>query len=219
MRALLVQKDINNKDYAGFLADIKSDQTDLVVFGELATSGCMYTPREVPKLENLIENFNGRPYAVMIGFPHLTSNWLYNSFLYYQDGKYQIYRKINLFPPMNEDKVFTPGNEPGIFETSFGKIGAAICYDLRFPEVFTNLKKLGAEMIFVPAAFPRVRISDWKNLLVQRAQENQTTLVGVNAVGDDGTNEFGGSTMVVDPSGKILYQADETTEQIIEVKL
>ncbi len=219
MRALLVQKDINNKDYAGFLADIDSDQTDLVCFGELATSGCMYTKREVPKLENLIENFNGRPYAVMIGFPHVTSDGLYNSFMYYQNGKYQLYKKINLFPPMNEDKVFQPGEKPGIFETPFGKIGAAICYDLRFPEVFTNLKKLGAQMIFVPAAFPRVRINDWKNLLVERAKENQIKIAGVNAVSDDGTNEFGGTSMVVDASGKILHQADETTEQIIEVEL
>ncbi len=219
MRATLVQKDINNKNYAGFLADIDSAKTDLVVFGELATSGCLYTPREVPQLDNLIQNFNGRSYAVMIGFPQVTSDGIYNSFMYYHNGKYQIYRKINLFPPMNEDKVFNPGKEPGIFETKFGKIGAAICYDLRFPEVFSNLKKLGAKIIFVPAAFPRVRIADWKNLLVQRAQENQITFVGVNAVGDDGTNEFGGSSMLVNAQGNIVSQADETTEQIIEVTL
>jgi predicted amidohydrolase len=219
MRALLVQKDINNKDYAGFFADIDSTKADVVVFGELATFGCLYTPREVPRLENVIQNFSGRPYAVMIGFPHATSDGLYNSFMYYHNGQYQIYRKINLFPAMNEDKVFQPGTAPGLFETKFGKIGAAICYDLRFPEVFSNLKKLGAKMIFVPAAFPRVRIADWKNLLVQRAQENQITFVGVNAVGDDGANIFGGSTMVVDAQGHILSQADETTEQIIEVTL
>ncbi|HEX2896791.1 MAG TPA: nitrilase-related carbon-nitrogen hydrolase [candidate division Zixibacteria bacterium] len=219
MRALLVQKDINNRDYAGFLGKIGPDQTDLVCFGELATSGCMYTKYEVPKLESLVENFTGRAYAVMIGFPHTTSNWLYNAFLYFQDGKYQIYRKINLFPPMNEDKVFTPGNEPGLFDTKFGKIGVAICYDLRFPEIFSNLKKLGAQMIFVPAAFPRVRIADWKKLLVERAIENNVKIIGINAVGDDGTNVFGGSTMVVDASGKILHQADETTEQVIEVTL
>ena len=219
MRALLVQKYINNKNYAGFLNEIDSDNTDLVVFGELAASGCLYTPREVPKIENVIQNFNGRPYAVMIGFPHVTSDGLYNSFMYYHNGNYQIYRKINLFPPMNEDKVFQPGTALGIFETKFGKVGAAICYDLRFPEVFINLKKLGAKVIFVPAAFPRVRINDWKNLLVQRATENQLTFVGVNAVGDDGTNIFGGTSMVVDAKGNILHLADETTEQIIEVTL
>lgn len=219
MRATLVQKDINNKNYSGFLADINSTKADLVCFGELATSGCMYTPREVPRLESIIENFNGRPYSVMIGFPQVCSNGVYNAFMYYQNGHYQIYRKINLFQPMNEDKVFLPGLAPGLFETQFGKIGAAICYDLRFSEVFSNLKKLGAKMIFVPAAFPRVRINDWKNLLIQRARENQIKIIGVNAVGNDGTNEFGGTSMVVDATGKVLHEADETTEQIIEVTL
>lgn len=219
MRAILVQKNINNKNYAGFLNEIDSAKTDVVVFGELAASGCLYTSREVPKLENVIENFNGKPFAVMMGFPHAADDGLYNSFMHYHNGNYQIYRKLNLFPPMNEDKVFMPGTAPGLFETSFGKIGAAICYDLRFPDVFSNLKKLGAKMIFVPAAFPRVRINDWKNLLIQRAEENQIKIIGVNAVGNDGTNEFGGTSMVVDASGKVLQQADETTEQIIEVTL
>ncbi len=219
MRALLVQKDINNKNYAGFLPDINSKNTDLVCFGELATSGCMYTSGEVAKIENLIENLNGKPYSVMIGFPQATADGIYNSFMYFQNGQYQIYRKINLFSAMNEDKVFQPGIAPGLFETQFGKIGAAICYDIRFPEVFSNLKKLGAKMIFVPAAFPRVRINDWKNLLVQRAQENQIKIIGVNAVGNDGTNEFGGTSMVVDSQGNVVSQADEVTEQIIEVAL
>jgi predicted amidohydrolase len=219
MRATLVQKNVNNPDYAGFLKNIDPQQTDLVCFGELATSGCLYEPREVPTLDSVIQNVNGKPYAVMIGFPYTTVDGTYNSFMYYQNGQYQLYKKINLFPPMNEDKVFTPGAEPGLFETPIGKIGVAICYDLRYLEIFLNLKKLGAKMIFVPAAFPRVRINDWKNLLVQRAKDNQIKIIGINAVGDDGTNEFGGTTMVVDTNGHIVSQLDETTEQILEVEL
>lgn len=219
MRALLVQKDINNPDYVSFLKNVDPQKTDLVCFGELATSGCLYTPREVPKIESITQNFNGKPYAIMIGFPHTTPDGIYNSFLYYQNGKYQLYKKINLFPPMNEDKVFRPGARAGVFDTPFGKIGAAICYDIRFPEVFSNLKKLGANIIFVPAAFPLVRINDWKNLLIQRAKENQVKMVGINAVGDDGTNVFGGTTMVVDEKGNILHEADDKTEQVIEVEL
>jgi len=139
--------------------------------------------------------------------------------MYYYDGQYQLYHKINLFGPMNEDKVYSPGTEPGIFDTKFGKFGVAICYDLRFPEIFENLKAAGAEIIFLPAAFPRVRIQDWKDLLVRRAKDNELKIVGINAVGDDGTYEFGGSSMVVDSDGTILEQADETTETILEVNL
>lgn len=219
MRAVLVQKDINNKDYTSFLNDIDSKKTDLVCFGELATSGCMYTPREVPRMETVTDNFDSRGYAVMIGLPFRTPGGIFNTYMFYDSGQFLLYRKQNLFPGMNEDKIYIPGDEPGIFETRFGKFGIAICYDLRFPEIFSTLKAHGAETIFVPAAFPRVRIDDWKDLLVQRAKDNQVKVVGINAVGNDGTNEFGGSTMVVDTNGEILLQEDETTEKVVEVEL
>ena len=219
MRARLIQKDINNRDFKGFLKDVSPESTDLVCFGELATSGCIYTERKVPALDELVKSFNGLDYSIMIGCPKPADEGLQNCYMYYDKGEYQLYHKINLFEPMNEEKVYTPGTKPGIFDTKFGKIGAAICYDLRFPEIFENLKAAGAEIIFVPAAFPRVRINDWKDLLVQRAKDNNIKIVGINAVGDDGTYEFGGTSMVVDNDGTILEQADETTETVIEVEL
>ena len=219
MRARLIQKDINNRDFKGFLKDVNPESTDIVCFGELATSGCLYTERQVPALDELVKNFNGLDYSIMIGCPKFGDNGLQNCYMYYDSGQYQLYHKINLFEPMNEEKVYTPGTEPGIFDTKFGKIGAAICYDLRFPEIFVNLKAAGAEIIFVAAAFPRVRISACKGLLVQRAKENNIKIVGITAVGDDGTYEFGGTSIVIDSGGKVLVQADETTETVIEVEL
>ncbi len=219
MRARLIQKDINNSDFKGFLKDVSPESTDIVCFGELATSGCLYSERQVPALDELVKSFNGLDYSIMIGCPKSGDDGLQNCYMYYDKGKYQLYHKINLFGPMNEDKVYTPGTKPGIFDTKFGKIGAAICYDLRFPEIFENLKAGGAEIIFVPAAFPRERIQDWKDLLVQRAKDNNIKIVGINAVGDDGTYEFGGTSMVVDSNGEVLVQVDETTETVIEVEL
>ena len=219
MRARLIQKDINNPDFKGFLKDVSAESTDVVCFGELATSGCLYTKRKVPVLDELVKSFNGLDYSIMIGCPIPADDGLQNCYMYYNKGQYQLYRKINLFEPMNEDKVYTPGTKPGIFETKFGKIGAAICYDLRFPEIFENLKAAGAEIIFVPAAFPRVRINDWKDLLVKRAKDNNIKVVGINAVGDDGTYEFGGTSMVINSNGEVLVQVDETTETVIEVEL
>jgi predicted amidohydrolase len=95
----------------------------------------------------------------------------------------------------------------------------SICYDVRFPDVYGELQEAGVERLFVPAAFPRVRIEDWKRLLVERAQETGLPVIGINSVGDDGENEFGGSTMVVDADGRVLAQADETSEQILEVTI
>ena len=139
--------------------------------------------------------------------------------MYYSGGHWQVYHKINLFEPMNEPKVYLPGDEPGVFDTVHGEVGAAICYDLRFPELFATLKERGAQVIFVPAAWPRVRIDDWRRLLIERAKENGLPVVGVNCVGDDGVNEFGGSSMAVDAAGNVLVQAEETGETHIEVEL
>jgi len=219
MRARLIQKDINNRDFKGFLKDVSPESTDVVCFGELATSGCLYSERQVPALDELVKSFNGLDYSIMIGCPKSGDDGLQNCYMYYDSGEYQLYHKINLFGPMNEDKVYTPGTKPGIFDTKFGKIGAAICYDLRFPEIFENLKAAGAKIIFVPAAFPRVRIQDWKDLLVQRAKDNKIKVVGINAVGNDGTYEFGGTSIVIDSNGEVLVQVDETTETVIEVEL
>lgn len=214
----VVQKDINNLDLGSFVESAYKDEADLVCFGELSTSGCLYLPREVDPIESIAKQFK-QPQAVMFGIPLKLNGSLYNTYVYFKNGEYQIYKKINLFPLMGEDKTYQSGKKPGLFETEFGRFGAAICYDIRFPEIFTNLKKLSTDIIFIPAAFPRVRIDDWKELLVQRAIETETTIIGINSIGDDGTNEFGGSSMVIDASGKILAQADEISETVLVVNL
>ena len=120
---------------------------------------------------------------------------------------------------MNEPAVYSAGDSPGVFATPWGTIGVAICYDIRFPALFAKLKENGAEMFLIPAAFPRVRIEAWKSLLVERAREHGVTVLGINAVGDDGTNEFGGSSTLVSPAGQVLWQADETTELVQDLDI
>jgi len=219
LKAHLVQKDIRNADLTPFLDRAREAGAGLICFGELATSGCLYEPREVEALEHHLERFRPYDLRIMVGLPMKTVDGLRNSYLYYHRGQYQQYHKINLFPPMNEPDTFSPGTEAGVWETDFGRVGVAICYDLRFPGLFKAFAAQKVDTVFVPAAFPRARINDWCDLLVQRARENRLKVVGINAVGDDGTNVFGGSTMVVDSEGNITVQADEQTETVIEVEL
>ncbi|MCP4684646.1 MAG: hypothetical protein GY867_04270 [bacterium] len=219
MKAHLVQKETGNEDLGPFLDRAQEAGAGLVCFGELATSGCLYEPREVATLESHLERFRMYDLRIMVGLPLKTDEGLRNTYLYYHKGAHQLYHKINLFPPMNEPGIYAPGQHPGIWETDFGRIGAAICYDLRFPEIFKNLVARKVDLIFVPAAFPKARINDWRELLIERARESRCRIVGINAVGDDGTNVFGGTTMVVDPEGNVLAQADEQTETVLEVEL
>lgn len=192
---------------------------DLVCFGELSSSGCLYERREVDELDSILKVLVAYDFSIFLGFPHRTEDGLHNSYMYYRNGNYTICDKINLFQPFNEHNVYRPGRQPGLVDTEFGRFGVAVCYDIRFPGLFRTLKEAGADKIFVPAAFPRVRISEWRKLLVQRASENSVWVIGINSVGNDGMNAFGGNSMVVSPKGNIMVQAGEVNEEVLEMEL
>ena len=222
MKLSIVQKEIQNSNFSEFLDHLSDSDTELVLFGELATTGCLYQGlenREIESVEKIATQFQKYPFAVCLGLPRMDNNKLFNSYVYFDKSTYQIYDKVNLFEPMNETTHFTAGVKPVLFNISDKKIGVSICYDIRFPNHYDQLKELGADIIIIPAAFPRVRIDVWKKLLIERAIQTNLTVIGINAVGDDGTNEFGGSSMVVAPDGSLIAQADEINETIIEVEV
>lgn len=93
-----------------------------------------------------------------------------------------------------------------VIDSPFGKIGLAVCYDLRFPELFRGLLDLGAQIIVIPAAFTAATgQAHWESLLRARAIEN---LVYVVASGQGGYHKSGratfGDSMIVDPWGVVL---------------
>ncbi len=219
MKLVLVQKDCRDTDWRKWLRQAEALKPDLIVMGELATSGCLYQPKEFEKFESVISEVSRVSCPVIIGTPREIDGGLHNSAVYVDGDEVQVYDKVNLFEPMNEPNVYRPGRVTGMFDSAIGRLGIAICYDLRFENLFREMKQQGAVLAIVPAAFPLVRIDAWQRLLVERAKENEMPVIGVNAVGDDGTNEFGGSTMVVAPDGSVLVQADQRTSSLIEVEL
>lgn len=120
-----------------------------------------------------------------------------------------IYRKIHLFRLMNEDTYLLPGSSPLIQDTPWGKTALAICYDLRFPELFRRYALEGAQMVVIPAEWPLERIEHWRTLLQARAIENQYYIVACNTAGQIGDTTFGGHSMIVDPWGKIVVEGGE----------
>lgn len=219
MRICVVQKRASNRDYLSYIERASASGPDLVCLGELATTGCLYARRRVPALKEVVAGLPADIPAILLGLPLEEKTGLFNACLYRHRGVSQIYRKVNLFGPFGEPEVYEPGSSPGLLNTEFGQLGVAICYDLRFDELFRALVSGGAWAVFVPAAFPRVRIADWRNLLVKRAVDHRLFTVGINCVGCDERHEFGGSSMVVDPSGQVLAQADEEREQFLTAEL
>ncbi len=219
MRLRVVQKDIRKTELGDYLADAVHADIDVVCFGEVAATGCLYTPRPVQPLEQIIAPWRNLPLGIMFGLARPVREGLRNSYLYVQGEQTQVYDKIHLFPPFHEDRVYVPGSEPGFFVTPMGTFGVAICYDIRFDDIFTRFAEAKVERIVIPAAFPTDRIDQWRKFLVRRAGETGATVIGINAVGSDGVNRFGGSSMVVAPDGTITAQADETSEMVLDIEL
>ena len=109
-----------------------------------------------------------------------------------------IYRKSHLLNYRSQERtLLTPGDRCTVVATSLGNMGIAICYDLRFPELFREMSEAGAEIFLVPAAWPYVRLEAWEALCRARAVENQAYVVACNATGKG----LLGHSMVVDPWG------------------
>lgn len=126
-------------------------------------------------------------------------------------GERMRYRKLHRFGPLGEDRYLAAGaTAPLPFELAGWRCGVAICYDLRFPELFRWLVGTeGLDVLFVPAQWPRARIGHWRALLVARAIENQCFVVGINRCGWFGELEFPGHSLVIDPWGQMLLDAGE----------
>jgi predicted amidohydrolase len=122
------------------------------------------------------------------------------------------YSKIHLFRLMDEHLHLTAGDQPVMVDLPSGRAGLAICYDLRFPELFRGYALAGAEMTFLPAEWPHPRLVHWQTLVRARAIENQMFVFACNRVGRDPRNEFFGHSMAVDPWGEILAEGGEEEE-------
>ncbi len=120
------------------------------------------------------------------------------------------YRKIHRFGPMAEDRWLGAGCEPGLFDLPWDKTGVAICYDLRFPELFRGYALAGARLILLPSEWPHPRLHHWRTLVQARAIENQCFVAAVNRVGGDRENAFCGHSLLVGPWGEIIAEAEES---------
>jgi len=124
-----------------------------------------------------------------------------------------VYRKVHLFRLMEEDKYLAPGPSGVTLDLPWGTTGLAICYDLRFPELFRRYSaEEKAKVMIIPAEWPLERIEHWRALLVARAIENQCYIIACNAAGRTGDTVFGGHSMVIDPWGKIVVEAGESPQ-------
>jgi omega-amidase len=231
MNVVLVQTPIvwENKE-ANFamahemLADVSCAEGSLIVFPELFAMGFTLKSREFaesdlgPTEQFLIDLAREKRSHVVGGMAtvHPDKNKPFNcSVIASPDGKILCrYRKMHPFSLGDEDKHYSAGDRVEILKIEGITVCPAICYDLRFPELFRAGSQRGAEVYVVIANWPEKRNHHWIGLLQARAIENQAYVIGVNRSGEDPNLVYKGSSMVVDYMGDIVADAGNTAKVI-----
>lgn len=136
--------------------------------------------------------------------------------LLFDDQGHQVarYDKVHLFDVQvvdsderyAESATIEPGDRYVVAETPFGRLGLAVCYDLRFPEQFRAMSEQGMDLLALPAAFTAATgAAHWEILLRARAIENQCYVIAAAQGGWHGNGrETFGDSLIVDPWGLIL---------------
>jgi omega-amidase len=164
-------------------------------------------------------------YIIGGSIPEIEHDKIFNTSFMFDRGGNIIgkHRKVHLFDIDIKDKitfkesdVLSPGHGATVVDTDLGKIGIAICYDVRFPELFRKMTLMGAELIILPAIFNMTTGPvHWENLLKIRAVDNQVYVMGISpARPEDGGYAAYGHSMISDPWGDIVSRA-ETKEKIV----
>jgi len=154
------------------------------------------------------------------------SGLIYNtSLLFDPDGRLLArYRKIHRFDVdlpgrvvAQESKWFAAGSDVAPVATPLGALGVAICYDLRFPELFRRLSSAGVQVMVLPSAFTLHTGRDhWEVLLRARAIENQAYVIAPNQFGRHSPQLTSyGHSAIIDPWGRVLAVGPETGEAIV----
>lgn len=125
------------------------------------------------------------------------------------------YRKLHMFSTMSEDRFLTPGDKTLVVPTSVGRLGIAICYDLRFPEQFRKMALEGAEIVCLPAEWPKPRQEHWWILLRARAMENQLFVIAANCCGIQSKLDFFGMSLLLSARGEVLAEGGETEAELV----
>ena len=198
------------------MEEASANGVELLVFPEMTLTGFTMRPwlyAESWDADNIPDSVsffmeNSRKYKMQMAFGYIravmadsdkmddeTKEPVYENRLVLVDGEKVVldYAKIHPFSYSGEDKVYRAGEKLVQAQIKDIRIGGYICYDLRFPEIFSAMRDQ-YEVIMVIANWPETRAEQWETLLKARAIENQAYVIAVNRVGDgDGLHYIPGS--------------------------
>jgi len=136
--------------------------------------------------------------------------WFISATLFGPDGtRLSHYRKVHLFGA-EEQEVFTPGDQPAAVVDFQGlRLGTVICYDVEFPEAVRAAALRDVDLLMVPTALGCGYSQVPQRLIPTRAMENHLYLAYVNHTGVEDGFQLSGGSVVADPFGRTLAEADQ----------
>lgn len=231
VRAASVQMDVAFDDPSKNIARIvehiehlAQDGVRLAVFPECAVTGyCVSSKEEAERIGVRVQDLDAvrgaarqHQMVVIVGF---AEKGLYNTaVLFDSDAEPLIYRKTHL-PELGYDKFANTGDSLDVFETSVGRIGILICFDVRHPEAARSLGLKGADIIALPTNWPTGADISADNLCIARAVENKVFVITANRVGSEHGYAFIGKSKIIAPSGQVLDGAKGNEETVLVAEL
>ncbi|MQG01794.1 MAG: NAD+ synthase [SAR202 cluster bacterium] len=234
MRIALAQINSTVGDLSGNTAKIcsyidkaKDLDVDLIAFPELAITG--YPPEDlVFRNEFVQENMkcssevshNTQGITAIFGFVEL-DNKLYNSAAVASEGKLKgTHKKIFLpnYGVFDEERYFESGNTCPVFTINGTKVGVNVCEDIWYPVGPTSVQRAaGAELIINinGSPFHAGKRQDRESMLIERASAHGLFIAYVNQVGGQDELVFDGSSVVIDPEGKIISRGEPFEEDLV----
>lgn len=227
-------KEMNLNMFSQKINDI-TESTDLIILPEMFTTGFSMSPKKFAEPMNgatvswMQEKAKEKNCVITGSFICEENEKCFNRLVWVNpDGSYSTYDKRHLFRMANEDAHYSAGQKRIIVELKGWKICPMICYDLRFPVWSRNKLVQGSkedtnpqyeyDLLIYVANWPEVRSYPWKTLLLARAIENQSYVVGLNRVGNDGNKIYhSGDSAVINARGEIISKTkpqEESTETI-----
>jgi omega-amidase len=217
----------NRRSAVDMIAKAAENGSSLVLLPELWSSGydLENSDRHASETPQILQDLKALATSLHIHIAgsllEKTASGLKNTFSWLSPSSDEplAYRKIHLFRLMEEEKWLTAGDHLQQVSAPWGRTGLAICYDLRFPELFRRYALDGAGAFALCAEWPARRIFHWETLLRARAIENQSFVFAVNCVGGSGSEIFGGKSAVISPWGEVCIEGSQTEEELLSVEI
>jgi len=220
----LGQNEHNLKHSLELFQTATGEGAQLVIFPECAISGYGYAdlqtaheaaePVPGPTTKALAKACAATgAYAVVGLLERKGTGQVYNvAVLVGPEGVVGVYRKAHL-PLLGVDRFATPGDTGFlVWDTELGRIGIAICYDLRFPEAIRSLALRGADIVALPTNWPDGSQNAPELVTRTRALENRIFLLACNRCGEESGFWFFGRSQISDPGGNVLAEAHADEE-------